>query len=70
MANLVPWIEATTKPGDLVCDPYCGGGTVPLACLAVKRRWIATEINAGNASVARQRVRDAFSVKDKATAVA
>ncbi len=52
------WIDKLTEPGDLVVDPFCGGGTIPVACLATKRRWIATEIDPGNAAVARKRIRE------------
>ena len=36
------WIEKLTKPGDLVIDPFAGGGAIPAACKATNRRWLAT----------------------------
>jgi len=53
------WIETLTKADDLVVDPFCGGGTIPLACLLTGRQWLATEINPENASLARQRLNEA-----------
>ena len=50
------WIEKLTKPGDLVIDPFAGGGAIPAACKATNRRWLATELNSGNAAIARNRV--------------
>ncbi len=50
------WIERMTLPGGLVVDPFCGGGTVPVACKLSGRRWIASEIDAGVAAEARRRV--------------
>src|SRR5580658_3915743 len=36
------FIERLTEPGGLVVDPFCGGGTVPEACIMTGRRYIAT----------------------------
>lgn len=34
-----------SRPGDLVCDPYAGGGTTALACLTEGRRTIGAEVD-------------------------
>ena len=34
-----------SRPGDLVCDPYAGGGTTALACLTEGRRAIGAEVD-------------------------
>jgi hypothetical protein len=57
-AEATYWIEKLTQPSGLVVDPFCGGGAIPVACLATKRRWLATEIDPANAAVARKRIRD------------
>lgn len=54
------WIESLT-PGKwkgLVVDPFCGGGTIPIACKLTKRKWIATEIDPNIAAIARKRIED------------
>ncbi len=38
-------MEAFTEPGDVVLDPFCGSGTVPMAAMALGRRAIACEIS-------------------------
>ncbi len=38
-------IDAFTEPGDVVLDPFCGSGTVPMAAMALGRRTIASEIS-------------------------
>lgn len=38
-----PFIEWYTNPGDLVIDPFAGGGAVPAACKSLGRRCIACE---------------------------
>ena len=50
-------IRKLTRPGDLVVDPFCGGGTVPAAAKGLGRRWLATEIDPKKAAVARKRIR-------------
>jgi ParB-like chromosome segregation protein Spo0J len=49
-------VSRLTEPGALVVDPFCGGGTVPAACKATGRLWLATEIDAVTASIARRRL--------------
>jgi hypothetical protein len=49
-------VEKLTSPGDLIVDPFCGAGTIPLACKILGRKWIATEIDADTAADARHRL--------------
>jgi hypothetical protein len=49
-------IEKLTSPGELVVDPFCGGGSVPAAAKKLGRRWIATEIDEATALIARKRL--------------
>lgn len=49
-------INRLTHPGDLIVDPFCGGGTIPAACKSLGRRWLATEINKNTALIARKRL--------------
>ncbi len=51
------WIESLTPKNGLVVDPFCGAGTIPLACKLTKRRWLATEIDEKTAAIARKRLR-------------
>jgi len=53
MADLV---ERLTKPGQLVCDPFLGGGTTALVALALGRRFIGCDIDAAAIAIARRRV--------------
>lgn len=38
-------IEAFTKPGDLVCEPYMGGGTAVVQSLAMGRHAVGNDLN-------------------------
>lgn len=52
MADL---IERLTKPGQLICDPFLGGGTTAVVALALGRRFVGGDIDA--ACVERTRLR-------------
>ena len=38
-------IENSTKPNDIVFEPFAGIGAVPRACLETNRRFIACELD-------------------------
>lgn len=38
-------IKLTTDEGDLVCDPFAGGGTTAYVAERLQRRWIVGDIN-------------------------
>ena len=59
-------IERLTEPGQLVVDPYCGGGTIPAACKMLGRRWLATEKDRNTALVARKRLAEMSMSKKRA----
>ena len=50
-------IKASSSEGELVYDPFCGSGTVPTVCERLGRRYIACEINAEYARMARERIK-------------
>jgi hypothetical protein len=49
-------IKASSNPGDLVFDPFCGSGTVPVVCQRLGRRFVACEINADYCRIAEERM--------------
>ena len=53
MAELV---KALSKPGQLVCDPFLGGGTTAVVSLALGRRFVGCDIEASCIETARIRV--------------
>ena len=48
-------VDASTNPGDLILDPFCGSGTTGVACIQTGRRFIGIEIDPGYADIARAR---------------
>ena len=53
MADLV---ERLTKPGQLVCDPFLGGGTTAVVSLALGRRFVGCDIDAAHVEQTKARV--------------
>lgn len=58
------WIEKLTEPNALICDPYVGGGAIPVACKLTGRRWIGTDIELENVLTTRNRLE---AMNDSAT---
>ena len=48
-------VEMSTRPGDLVLDPFGGSGTTYAVCEQKHRRWIGIEIESPSATIARLR---------------
>ena len=53
-------IEASSNPGDLVLDPFCGCGTAVHAAQKLERQWIGIDITHLAISLVEKRLRDAF----------
>ena len=52
-------ILASTREGDLVMDPFLGGGTTAVAALATKRRCLGIELDESNLKLASKRAQHA-----------
>ena len=48
-------IERLTIPGQIVCDPFVGGGTTAIACLKTGRRFVGCDIAENNVKTAIER---------------
>lgn len=51
-------IENSSRPGDLVLDPFLGSGTTAVACMELGRKYIGYEINGGYYETAQRRIKD------------
>lgn len=52
-------IVASTRPGDMVLDPFLGGGTTGVACARLERGCVGIELDENHAKLAVQRIRAA-----------
>jgi site-specific DNA-methyltransferase (adenine-specific) len=60
---------ASTKEGDLVLDPFVGGGTTAVAAMEQRRRCVGVELEEANLKIAARRIdhaRDLFQNSKKA----
>jgi modification methylase len=60
---------ATTKPGDLVLDPFFGTGTTGAVARRLGRRWIGIEREARYTAVARERIAATLPLDESAMTV-
>ena len=57
-AEAAHYIGALCRPAGVVCDPFCGGGTTPVAASRLGRGCVAFEIEVEKAEAARSRLYD------------
>lgn len=55
-SGIAELVERLTKPGQLVVDPFLGGGTTAVVCRDLGRRFIGCDIDAAAVLSARERV--------------
>jgi len=60
LALLERIVNASSNPGDIVLDPFCGCGTAVHAAHKLGRRWIGIDITHLAISLIRRRMQDAF----------
>jgi DNA modification methylase len=65
LALLERIIKASSKPGDLVLDPFCGCGTTIDAAQTLDRRWIGIDITQLATSLIKHRLREAHGARIK-----
>lgn len=58
-------IEANSREGDVVLDPFCGCGTTIEVAQALKRKWIGIDITHLAIKLIKKRLKDAFGGKAK-----
>ena len=54
-------IQASSNPGDVVLDPFCGCGTAVYAAQKLGRRWIGMDVTHLAISLVERRLKDAFA---------
>jgi hypothetical protein len=52
------FIDLLTQADDFVVDPFCGGGTTPVACIQSGRKWASFEIDEANFANASSRIKE------------
>jgi hypothetical protein len=57
-------INASSNPGDVVLDPFCGCGTTIAAAQELGRSWIGIDITHLAITLIKQRLKDSFGIED------
>lgn len=60
LALLERIVQASSDPGDVVLDPFCGCGTAIHAAQKLKREWIGIDVTHLAIAIVEKRLRDAF----------
>jgi site-specific DNA-methyltransferase (adenine-specific) len=55
-------IRASSNPGDLVLDPFCGCGTAVAVAHRLKRQWIGIDVTHLAINLIKRRMKDSFGV--------
>jgi hypothetical protein len=55
------FIDLLTQSDDFVVDPFCGGGTTPVACIESGRKWASFEIDEANFANASSRIKEVMN---------
>src|SRR5690606_7878032 len=63
LALLERIIKASSKPGDIVLDAFCGCGTALVAAQQLGRRWVGIDISPTSANVMGTRLEDVCGMK-------
>lgn len=58
-------LSASSSPGDLVLDPFCGSGTTGVVCARLGRRFVGFELDTSYLKVAAKRIEDEILEKQK-----
>ncbi len=65
LALLERIIQASSNPGDIVLDPFCGCGTAIVAAQKLDRRWIGIDITHLAVALQKYRLKQSFDLTDK-----
>jgi site-specific DNA-methyltransferase (adenine-specific) len=57
-------ISASSNPGDIVLDPFCGCGTALVAAQKLDRQWIGIDVTYLSIAVMKARLKDSFGLAD------
>ena len=58
-------VAASSNPGDVVLDPFCGCGTTIAAAHKLGRRWIGIDVTVLAISLQKYRLKDSFDLEPK-----
>ncbi len=61
---LKPLVEAFSRPGDTVLDPFCGSGSTLVAARELERNYIGIELDPAHYRTAEERLSALVTIRD------
>lgn len=60
LGGMIDIVERLTNPGDVILDPFLGGGTTGAAAVSMGRKFIGTDIETENIEISRERIQEVY----------
>ncbi len=61
LGGMLDIVEKLTNPGDVVLDPFLGGGTTGAAAVSMGRKFIGVDIDSKNVEISRERIKEVYA---------
>ena len=60
LGGMIDIVERLTNPGDVILDPFLGGGTTGAAAVSMWRKFIGVDIESKNVEISRERIQEVY----------
>lgn len=60
LGGMLDIVERLTNPGDVILDPFLGGGTTGAAAVSMGRKFIGADIESKNVEISLERIKEAY----------
>ncbi len=61
LGGMLEIVERLTNPGDVILDPFLGGGTTGVAVVIKGRKFIGVDIESKNVEISRERIKEVYA---------
>ena len=61
LGSMIDIVERFTNPGDVILDPFLGGGTTGAAAVSMGRKFIGIDIESKNVEISRERIKEVYA---------
>ncbi len=61
LGGMIDIVERFTNPGDVILDPFLGGGTTGAAAVSMGRKFIGIDIESKNVEISRERIKEVYA---------
>ena len=61
LGGMIDIVERLTNPGNVILDPFLGGGTTGVAAVTLGRKFIGSDIEQRNINISLERIKEAYN---------